>query len=101
MTVRAPPRTPVANAEVTVRAAQGCTDPIACNYNENNIVDDGSCFYSPNGGACNCEAVMSLADTFAPGETASMAVSGFGYVAAVTVFLEFENLYDDGSKPAI
>ena len=60
-------------------------------------MEDGSCFYSPNGGACNCEAIMSLADTLAPGETASMAVSGFGYVAAVTVFLEFENLYDDGS----
>lgn len=79
-------------------SCSGCTDPIACNYNENNIVDDGSCFYSPNGGACNCEAIMSLADTLAPGETASMAVSGFGYVAAVTVFLEFENLYDDGSQ---
>jgi hypothetical protein len=79
-------------------SCSGCTDPIACNYNENNIVDDGSCFYSPNGGACNCEAIMSLADTLAPGETASMAVSGFGYVAAVTVFLEFENLYDDGSR---
>ena len=26
-------------------------DPIACNYDELNIVDDGSCFYSPNGGA--------------------------------------------------
>ena len=79
-------------------SCSGCTDPIACNYNENNIVDDGSCFYSPNGGACNCEAIMSLADTLAPGEMASMAVSGFGYVAAVTVFLEFENLYDDGSQ---
>lgn len=79
-------------------SCSGCTDPIACNYNENNIVDDGSCFYSPNGGACNCEAIMSLADTLAPGETASMAVSGFGYVATVTVFLEFENLYDDGSQ---
>ena len=76
----------------------GCTDPIACNYDELNIVDDGSCFYSPNGGACNCEAVMTLADTLGAGETVSMAVSGFGYVAAVTVFLEFENLYEDGSK---
>ena len=79
-------------------SCSGCTDPVACNYNENNIVEDGSCFYSPNGGACNCEAIMSLADTLAPSETASMAVSGFGYVAAVTVFLEFENLYDDGSQ---
>ena len=76
----------------------GCTDPVACNYDEFNLVDDGSCFYSPNGGACNCEAVMSLADTLGPGETVSMAVSGFGYVAAVTVFLDFENINDDGSK---
>ena len=76
----------------------GCTDPVACNYDEFNLVDDGSCFYSPNGGACNCEAVISLADTLGPGETTSIAVSGFGYVAAVTVFLEFENLNGDESK---
>lgn len=79
-------------------SCEGCTDPVACNYDAFNIVDDGSCFYSPNGGACDCEAVMTLADTLAPGETASMAVSGFGYVAAVTVFLEFENVYGDGSQ---
>ena len=79
-------------------SCMGCTDPIACNYDAFNIVDDGSCFYSPNGGACNCEAVMSLADTLAPGETVSMAVSGFGYVAAVTVFLDFENVSGDGSR---
>ena len=79
-------------------SCSGCTDPVACNYDEENIADDGSCFYSPNGGACNCEAIMSLADTLGPGETASMAISGFGYVAAVTVFLEFENLHDDGSQ---
>ena len=76
----------------------GCTDPVACNYDESNVVDDGSCFYSPNGGACNCEAIMSLADTLGPGETTSLAVSGFGYVAAVTVFLDFENLNNDESK---
>ena len=43
---------------------RGCTD-VACNYDAFNIVDDGGCFYSPNGGACDCEAVMSLADTLA------------------------------------
>lgn len=79
-------------------SCEGCTDPVACNYDAFNIVDDGSCFYSPNGGACDCEAVMSLADTLGPGETVSMAVSGFGYVAAVTVFLDFENLYGDESQ---
>lgn len=79
-------------------SCSGCTDPIACNYSAANIIEDGSCFYSPNGGACDCEAIMSLADTLGPGETVSMAVSGFGYVAAVTVFLDFENVFGDGSK---
>jgi len=61
----------------------GCTDPIACNYDEAFLIEDGSCFYSPGGGACDCEALISLEGTLGPGETASTAVSGFGYVAAL------------------
>ena len=76
----------------------GCTDPIACNYLEGSLVDDGSCFYSPNGGACNCEAVIPLAGELNPGETTSIAVSGFGYVAAVTVYLDFVNLTGDQTR---
>jgi len=79
-------------------SCEGCTDPVACNYEEAFIIDDGSCFYSPNGGACDCEAVISLAGTLGPGETVSTAVSGFGYVAAVTVFLNFENINLDESR---
>lgn len=76
----------------------GCTDPIACNYDEAFLIEDGSCFYSPGGGACDCEALISLEGTLGPGETASTAVSGFGYVAAVTVYLHFENVNADESR---
>ena len=76
----------------------GCTDPVACNYDEAFIIDDGSCFYSPTGGACDCEALISLEGTLGPGETASTAVSGFGYVAAVTVYLHFENIEADETR---
>ncbi len=29
---------------------QGCTDPLACNFNPLAVVDDGSCIYAPNPG---------------------------------------------------
>lgn len=76
----------------------GCTDPVACNYEEVFLFDDGSCFYSPLGGACDCEALISLEGELGPGETESIAVSGFGYVAAVTVFLHFENTQQDMTR---
>ncbi len=76
----------------------GCTDPIACNYLIGSLVDDGSCFYSPSGGACNCEAVIPLEGELGPGETVSIAVSGFGYVAAATVYLDFNNTHSDGTR---
>jgi hypothetical protein len=76
----------------------GCTDPVACNYEEVFLFDDGSCFYSPLGGACDCEAIISLEGELGPGETESIAVSGFGYVAAVTVFLHFENTQQDMTR---
>ncbi len=31
----------------------GCTDSAACNYDENNYTDDGSCYYAPEGADCN------------------------------------------------
>lgn len=76
----------------------GCTDPIACNYDEEFLIDDGSCFYSPTGGACDCEAIISLEGELGPGQTQSIAVSGFGYVAAVTVYLNFQNIHGDASR---
>ncbi len=76
----------------------GCTDPVACNYEESAIFDDQSCFYSPLGGSCDCEAVISLEGELGPGQTESIAVSGFGYVAAVTVYLHFENTQQDMSR---
>ncbi|MDA8772319.1 hypothetical protein N9M80_04515 [Flavobacteriales bacterium] len=76
----------------------GCTDPIACNYEEIFLFDDGSCFYSPLGGACDCEALINIEGELGPGETESIAVSGFGYVAAVTVFLHFENTQQDMTR---
>ena len=32
---------------------QGCTDPLACNYNENATVDDNSCTYPEAGSDCD------------------------------------------------
>ncbi len=31
----------------------GCTDSAACNYDENNYTDDGSCYYAPEGADCS------------------------------------------------
>ncbi len=76
----------------------GCTDPIACNYLEGSLIDDASCFYSPNGGACDCEALIPLSGELAPGEMVSIAVSGFGFVAAATVFLDFVNSDGDETR---
>lgn len=76
----------------------GCTDPTACNYDETILFEDGSCFYSPLGGACDCEAVISLGGELGPGETESIAVNGFGYVAYVAVYLHFENTQMDMSR---
>ena len=41
---------------------------------------------------------LSLEGELGPGETESIAVSGFGYVAAVTVFLHFENTQQDMTR---
>ncbi|MFZ8836060.1 MAG: hypothetical protein ACO2XQ_03360, partial [Flavobacteriales bacterium] len=30
----------------------GCTDPMACNYDEGNMTDDGSCYYANEGESC-------------------------------------------------
>jgi hypothetical protein len=76
----------------------GCTDPIACNYLEGSLIDDASCFYSPNGGACDCEANIPLSGELAPGETTSIAISGFGFVAAATVYLDFVNSAGDETR---
>ncbi len=32
--------------------ACGCTDPMACNYDEANVTDDGTCFYADEGETC-------------------------------------------------
>lgn len=76
----------------------GCTDPLACNYEIQMTVDDGSCFFAPGGGACDCEAFIPLEGELNPGETQSVALSGFGFVAAVTVYLEFTNTADDDTR---
>ena len=49
----------------------GCTDPMACNYDEDSLQDDGSCFYAAEGESCEATC---LYDTFAP-ELVSMEES--------------------------
>ncbi|MGB0195415.1 MAG: hypothetical protein ACPF84_02690, partial [Flavobacteriales bacterium] len=49
----------------------GCTDPMACNYDEESLQDDGSCFYAAEGESCEATC---LYDTFAP-ELVSMEES--------------------------
>ena len=49
----------------------GCTDPMACNYDEDSLQDDGSCFYAEEGESCESTC---LYDTFAP-ELVSMEES--------------------------
>ena len=73
----------------------GCTDSMACNYDEAYLFDDGSCFYSPLGGSCDCEAVLSLEAELGPGETESVAVSGFGTAATLYITLQFTNTQMD------
>jgi hypothetical protein len=68
---------------------------MACNYDESFVLDDGTCFYSPLGGACDCEAVISLEAELGPGETESAAVSGFGSAATVYITLQFANTQMD------
>jgi len=49
----------------------GCTDPMACNYDEDSLQDDGSCFYAAEGESCEATC---LYDTFTP-ELVSMEES--------------------------
>ena len=41
----------------------GCTDPMACNYDDDNYTDDGFCFYAADGESCEATC---LYDTFEP-----------------------------------
>jgi len=41
----------------------GCTDPMACNYSDENLQDDGSCYYAAEGESCEATC---LYDTFSP-----------------------------------
>ena len=41
----------------------GCTDPMACNYDEDNFQDDGSCYYAAEGESCESTC---LYDELAP-----------------------------------
>lgn len=41
----------------------GCTDPMACNYEEDNYTEDGSCYYAAEGESCEATC---LYDTFEP-----------------------------------
>ncbi len=41
----------------------GCTDPMACNYSEENLEDDGSCYYAAEDESCEATC---LYDNFSP-----------------------------------
>ena len=48
----------------------GCTDPMACNYDEGNFTEDGSCYYSAEGESCGSTCLF---DGFSPEILASEA----------------------------
>jgi hypothetical protein len=75
-------------------APQGCTDPMACNYDPAALVDDGSCDYSCLGcidpGACNYDAGATIDDGSCDYSCIGCTDSGAcNYDAAATI--------DDGS----
>ena len=43
-------------------AACGCTDPMACNYEADNVTDDGSCFYAAEGENCGATCLYDYSD---------------------------------------
>ncbi len=54
----------------------GCTDPTACNFNTDAVVDDGSCLFGPNQGITNSAWVLYLADCANPLDYAPESISG-------------------------
>jgi hypothetical protein len=54
----------------------GCTDPTACNFNTDAVVDDGSCLFGPNQGITNSAWVLYLTDCANPLDYIPETISG-------------------------
>jgi hypothetical protein len=78
----------------------GCTDAMACNFDADATIDDGGCTFAPGGGPCECEASFNLLGTLAGGEQVYTVVAGVGFVASLSVSLNFTPVAGDGTRPA-
>lgn len=81
-------------------SCSGCTDALACNYDPTATLNDGSCTFAPGGGPCNCEASFELSGVLAGGEQVFTVVAGVGFVASLSVSLDFDPVSGDGTRPA-
>lgn len=78
----------------------GCTDEMACNYDASATIDSGECTFAPGGGPCNCEASFNLSGLLAGGEQVYTVVAGVGFVASLSVSLNFNPVNNDGTRPS-
>lgn len=78
----------------------GCTDEMACNFDADATIDDGGCTFAPGGGPCDCEASFNLSGTLAGGEQVYTVVAGVGFVASLSVNLDFTPVAGDGTRAA-
>lgn len=78
----------------------GCTDEMACNYDASATIDNGDCTFAPGGGPCNCEASFNLSGLLAGGEQVYTVVAGVGFVASLSVTLNFNPVNNDGTRPS-
>ena len=104
-----------------VGSIQGCTDPLACNYDSSATVDDGSCYYNPgctDSAAFNYDSTYDYDDgscAYSPGctntgaynydSTADIDNGTCCYIAGCTDSTAFNYnsnaCYDDGSCIAV
>lgn len=77
----------------------GCTNPTACNFSEEAVLDDGSCVLPASADGC-CETSVVLSQVLEATQTSSLTFEASGQPFGLSVDLFWENLGGDGSWPA-